>query len=39
MLVLSGKYPDREILTTLPDDEQPDLVLARAEMLRRDMLP
>lgn len=39
VLVLSGKYPEREILTSLPDDLQPDLVLERADQLRRDMLP
>ena len=39
VLVLSGKYPDRDILTSLPDDQQPDLVLARADQLRRDLLP
>ena len=39
VLVLSGKYPDRDILSSLPDDQQPDLVLARADQLRRDLLP
>lgn len=38
VLVLSGKYPDRAILTSLPDDQQPDLVLDSAQQLQRDTL-
>jgi HAD superfamily hydrolase (TIGR01450 family) len=39
VMVLSGKYPDRAILDELPGAERPDLVLDRADQLRRDMLP
>lgn len=39
VFVLSGKYPRREVLASLPDDQQPDLVLDRADQLQKDMLP
>jgi HAD superfamily hydrolase (TIGR01450 family) len=39
VLVLSGKYPDPGILATLSGTDRPDLVLARADQLRRDTLP
>ncbi len=38
VFVLSGKYPDREILASLPRDQQPDLVLERPDQLTGDEL-
>jgi 4-nitrophenyl phosphatase len=36
VLVLSGKYRDRDVLSTLAADEQPDLVLDRPDQLTKD---
>jgi len=39
VFVLSGKYADRGILVDLPADQQPDLVLDRADQLARGLRP
>ncbi len=33
VFALSGKYPDRGVLAALPPDQQPDLIVERAEQL------
>lgn len=37
VLVLSGKYADRGVLASLPPDQQPDLVLDRADQLTENL--